>query len=597
MDKKEKIILVSRLIAGTAIFAVLVAVLLLLNYYQMSKQDPVDSAAISALVERLSQESGNDALKLEIRQLDLLARKAYFTSVWQVRTGGFLLLFAGIVLGVLLKILYDLKARISMPESDNTDEEAGRRLASEWIWAVAGLVFISSLVAAYLTQDQLAHYGEYKLAQSEEAVSVIDDSEIEVIEIGDKELRDSETSEVQGSKEQETKGSLDPGKSEAAAKEYPAFRGYMSNGVSFQKDIPTDWDGASGTNILWKVPVPRSGFNSPIIWEDRLFLAGGDKELREVFCFNRNTGDLLWKKAVTDIEGSPAKPPKVTSDTGLSAPTLTTDGKRVYAIFGTGDLIAFDMKGNRVWARNMGVPDNHYGHSSSLVCHDNKLIVLYDTNKGGKIMALNVKDGKTIWNQKRENRISWSSPILAEIDKKMVIITTTDPYIAAHDLETGKQLWSVECLMGEVGPSAAYGSGLVYGTNEYARLVAIKPGAEPEIVWENDEYLPEVASPVVSDGLLFIGTSYGVFVCFDALSGEKYWEHEANQGYYASPIIADGKVYAIDMDGIMHIFAQDKELKIISEPKLGEKVVATPAFSTGRIYIRGVNNLYCIKQK
>ncbi|MCD6346927.1 MAG: hypothetical protein J7L96_05840, partial [Bacteroidales bacterium] len=243
MDKKEKIILVSRLIGGTAIFAVLVAVLLLLNYYQMSKQDPVDSAAISALVERLSQEPGNDALKQEIRQLDLLARKAYFTSVWQVRTGGFLLLFAGIVLGVLLKILYDLKARISMPESDNTDEQAGRRLASGWIWAVAGLVFISSLVAAYLTQDQLAHYGEYKLAQSEEAIPVADESEIEVIEIGDKELRDSETSEVQeshesddlgnkdsgtkGSKEQETKVSLDSGIREAAAKEYPAFRGYM----------------------------------------------------------------------------------------------------------------------------------------------------------------------------------------------------------------------------------------------------------------------------------------------------------------------------------------------------------------------------------
>ncbi|MEA1875571.1 MAG: PQQ-binding-like beta-propeller repeat protein, partial [Bacteroidota bacterium] len=376
-----------------------------------------------------------------------------------------------------------------------------------------------------------------------------------------------------------------------------AFRGPFSNGVSPAKNIPTEWDIATGKNLIWKVPVPRHGYNSPIIWADKLFLAGGDAKMREVFCYNRNTGELLWQKEVNDIEGSPDKVPKTTADTGLSAPTLTTDGKAVFALFGTGDLIAMDFEGNTIWARNMGVPDNHYGHSSSLLCHDNKLIILYDTNRGGKIWALNCTNGETVWEQVRMNKISWSSPILAKIDGKFQIITTTDPFISAHSLDTGEELWSVECLMGEVGASASYGQGLVFGSNEYARLVAIRPGTIPEIVWEDDEYLPEVASPVESDGLLFIGTSYGVFVCYDARTGEKYWEHEGDEGYYASPIVADGKVYAVDMGGIMHIFEVNKELKVLGEPKLGEKVVASPAFADGMIYLRGSNSLYCIGNK
>ena len=625
MDTEQKIKLVNRLVAGTAIFATMVAIILLLNYYQTSKLDPVESGVIGALVERLDQEPNNEALKLEIRQLDLLARKAYFTSAWQVRTGGFILLFAGILLGILLKILYDLKASIKEPDPEELDNQAARKNSTRWIWAIGGLVFIASLISAYITQDHLANYDDFKLAQLQAVESETASNEIEVVELGVGNEEPGIGNEDAGvGNEEPGIGSEEPGVGNRASgigseerdqgpgttdhgpdpralgpgsSQYPFFRGFMSNGVSFHKNIPVEWDGASGSNIIWKVAIPRHGYNSPIYWDNKLFLAGGDAEAREVFCYDRNTGEMLWQKLVTDVEGSPAKAPKVTSDTGLSAPTMATDGKKVFAIFGTGDIIAFDMNGNRVWARNLGVPDNHYGHSSSLICWDDKVIVLYDTNNGGKIMAVNVNDGKTMWQHKRNNRISWSSPVLAEIDDKMVILTTTDPLIAAHDLKTGEELWQVECLMGEVGASAAYGSGLVFGANEYARLVAIKPGAEPEIVWENDEYLPEVATPVESDGLLFIGTSYGVFACYNALTGEKFWEYEANQGFYASPIIADGKVYAIDMDGLMHIFALDKELKVIGVPKLGEKAVATPAFADGRIYIRGNNNLYCIGQK
>ena len=605
MEKQEKILLLSKLITGTGLFAGLVAIILLLNFLQMQKQDPIESSVIAALVERLDQAPDNEALKLEIRQLDLLARKAYFTSEWQVKTGGFILLFAGIFLGLLLKMQHDLKSKIEEPLNPDYDNQNSRKKSIYWVWSIGAIMFIAALGAAFSTNNQLANYDEFKLAQrkAEEKAKETITEEIEIINLSktnppiSTESPNHRITESPISTESPNHRITESPIPDPPTLPFNAFRGPFSNGVAFVKNIPTEWDVSTGKNIIWKAAVPRSGFNSPIIWGDKIFLAGGDNDAREVYCYNRNTGEMLWQKEVNNIEGSPAAPPKTTSDTGLSAPTMTTDGEAVYAIFGTGDLIAFDFSGNRIWARNMGVPDNHYGHSSSLIYHENKLIILYDTNRGGKISALNTADGVTIWEVIRKNKISWSSPILAEIDGKMQILTTTDPFIAGHDLESGEQLWSVECLMGEVGASASYGQGLVFGSNEYARLVAIRPGENPEIVWENDEYLPEVASPVESEGLLFIGTSYGVFVCYDALTGEKYWEHEGYEGYYASPIVADGKVYAVDMGGIMHIFEVNKELRVIGEPKLGEKVVASPAFADGMIYLKGDKSLFCIGNK
>jgi outer membrane protein assembly factor BamB len=313
-----------------------------------------------------------------------------------------------------------------------------------------------------------------------------------------------------------------------------------------------------------------------------------------VYCFNRLDGKLLWEKEANDIPGSPATPPKVTGDTGLSAPSVATDGKQVFAIFATGDIIALDMEGNRLWAKNLGIPDNHYGHSSSLICWKDKVIIQFDTNKVGRLLALKGLTGEVSWDTPRKTKISWSSPMMAEIDGKMQIITTSSPTVAGDDFDSGAQLWSIDCLSGEVGPSAAYGDGLVFAANEYATLAAIKPGPAPVIVWQSDEYLPEASSPAFSNGLLFIATSYGIFACYDAKTGTKLWEKEYGQGFYGSPMIADGKVFVMDRSGAMHIFKVDRTLTSLGDPVLGEKSVVTPAFADGAIYLKGEKSLICV---
>lgn len=210
------------------------------------------------------------------------------------------------------------------------------------------------------------------------------------------------------------------------------------------------------------------------------------------------------------------------------------------------------------------------------------------------MLALAAQTGETVWDIKRDNMISWASPILVDVDGKMQVITTTDPNVAAYDLETGEEIWLQAVMMGEVGPSCAYDDGLVYANNEYASMVAIDVQTG-EIVWEGYDYLSEAASPVAHEGLLYLATSYGVLVCYDAKTGEQYWEKDFGGVFYSSPMIAEGKIFMMHNSGVMYILNADKDGTIVSEADLGEPSSALPAFADGRIYIRGDNSLYCIE--
>jgi outer membrane protein assembly factor BamB len=623
MTFNDKIKLSQNVAVVAGVFCSVVALLLLLNFWQISKTDPIESKALEVLVQRLKEEPDNDGLKTEIRNFDLLARKAYFNSQWQVKTGAYLLLFGAIVLAFALRVYYSLKSKIEQPDAVLENEVASRILAQKWVIIVGAVMLLLAFGSSFLTVNYLSLFdvetegAQFASTSGDQAIQVIEvggapasvGSEISQNETPAVETQEAAATEITGAGENKdlpiqtptAKEEMIQPASPASSgfgltdlqKNHNSFRGPLGQGVSFHKNIPTKWDGAAGTNVLWKSPVPKNGFNSPVIWGDKVFIAGADKQSREVYCFNRADGKLIWTGKADNIQGSPASPPKVTVDTGLSAPTLTTDGKHVFAIFATGDVIAFDMNGKRVWAKNLGVPDNHYGHSSSLITWANKLFVQYDTNRGGKVLALDAATGNTVWETVRKSKISWASPVLAESGGKYQLILTADPIVAGYDVESGKELWSVECMMGEVGPSVAYSAGIVVAANEYARMVAIdiKTG---NIIWENDEYLPEASSPVAANGLLFIATSYGVLACYDLKSGEKYWEHDVGTTLYSSPTIADQKLFMMDNNGTMRIYEFSKEMKLISENDLGEKSGPTPAFADGRIYIRGEEHLYCI---
>ena len=619
MNIKEKQKSTWRIAVIAGIFSAIVSIIMILNYWQLQRSEPLDNELLANLVEQLKKDAGNEQLREDIRHNDLMVRKAYFTKQWQIRAGAFILIGGVIVLVISLRMYQSYTDKVDEPGSE--DRHLGRELiaAQKWIIYSVFSIFGLALIAAYLSNDNLAD--PYNIATLEDMNEEPEVEEIAVRTSGEAVQQDgkpeskeilNENLPVEEDKQLETEeiieetavvdSKTDPETSEVdiqTAKlrftdQFPSFRGPYGLGLSNSKNIPVDWDGPSGRNVLWKKEIPLPGYNSPVIWGDRLYLTGADGTSQFIYCYNRNNGEKIWEHTVNDVARNSSGSPRVTDDTGYAAPTIATDGDNVCAIYATGDVVCVDMEGNRKWAKNLGMPDNHYGHSSSLLIYQGILLIQFDTNKQGKVLGLDILSGETKWETLRTSKISWASPILANLGGHTELILTSSPQVAGYDPLSGEELWSIDCLMGEVGPSAAYSDGVVYVTNEYAVLAAIKPGSQPEIIWETNEYLPEVASPVVDNGMVFIATSYGVIVCYDAANGEILWEYECDNGIYASPMIADNKVYFLDMGGNMHIFSKDKNMTLLGEPELGEGSVSTPSFSDGRIYIRGDKFLYCI---
>jgi outer membrane protein assembly factor BamB len=189
--------------------------------------------------------------------------------------------------------------------------------------------------------------------------------------------------------------------------------------------------------VVWKVNIPKPGNNSPVIWGDKLFITGADAAGEEIYCYSVTDGRLLWQASPRNIPGAPATITETAEDTGLAAPTAAVNSDVVIAIYATGNLVCADHTGKILWSKNVGHPDNHYGHSSSLIIHDNIVIVQFDHNLSASVMAFNTLTGDKAWETKRNTKISWASPVIAPFNGREQVIMTSDPYIAGYDLNDG----------------------------------------------------------------------------------------------------------------------------------------------------------------
>jgi len=386
----------------------------------------------------------------------------------------------------------------------------------------------------------------------------------------------------------------------------PGFRGPGGLGISAYTNVPISWNGKTGEGIVWKTPVPLGAPSSPIVWGDRIFLTGSSKKLLEVYCFDLADGKLLWQHEAAGIPGSPAERPKVMEGVEWAPSTPATDGARVYAIFATGDVLAVDYSGKRVWARNLGTPDNHYGHASSLAMWRNLVIIQYDQatsdDKKSKLIALDGATGRTVWETKRDSPQTWATPLVAKTPKGDQIICSGDPFLCGYDAASGKELWRAECLGGEIAPSPTYANGVAYTANAGSYATAVRTDGtgdvtKSHILWKAEDGLPDICSPLTNGELVWALTTGGLLTCYDAKTGKRVWEKDFEQNCEASPSLAGGWVLVTTLKGVTHFVAAARELKVLGKAELGEGCRTSPAFLDGRIIIRGEKHLFCIGKK
>ena len=585
--------------AVTAVFALTLSIMLVTNFFQVRKLTPLQTEVAETLKSLNDVNADNPQLQEQIRELDLLARRAYFTQKSHLKTGLYLLLGMLAVLTVSLRLYYEGVKDLPDKEIDQLDDWLIQSRSRKYVLGAVGAVGIAALVFAFFSSPFYSSLGEKRaekrlLAQQE------------AIEIPEEEVFDTETAATLEEESVPDPPEPAPGpgpETQPEAESEPeveiptvthnAFRGNNANGQSSARGVPTRWDLAAGTNIAWKTTVPKAGFNSPVLNGRNVFLTGADASARELYCYDLLTGDLRWTLSADGIPGSPASMPQVNDDTGLAASTVATNGSVVCAIFATGDILCADIDGKRLWAKNLGVPDNHYGYASSLLIYGSEVIVQYDNDSDGKLLALNLRDGSVRWSKSRTEKATWSSPVIAYVDRKPQLLVMGNPALMAYNPDNGELIWSVNCMSGEVGSSPCSANGIIFGASEYAALVAVD-GRDGTELWRVTDYLPEVSSPVATKDYVYVATSYGMLIAYDANTGDILAEQDLGTQFYASPMLVEGKLYLFGTEGNLYIFSNDGKLTLLRTIATGEATFATPAFTDGRIVVRSVDHLYCV---
>ena len=554
-EKNIKTFKTISLVAG--IFTVVVAITMIFSLLQLKIMNPLDNPAIAMVTEQFDRDPDNMDKAEQVRALDLMARKAYFSSRWQVETGSYLMLFGALVFVIFQRLIAGAEKQPRTLRPDKPDINAERTKYGKYLIVSAASVTAIAIISSFVLRNDLPAPGRKRsVSRAESKVAAVS---IQLSDVN-----------------------------------YPAFRGQGNNGIAGGSGYPTEWNGNTGLNIKWKIANPQPGQSSPVIWGNKLFVTGaGDGEIA-VWCIDKNTGEILWKGSGQDFAGASMEEPESDEDAGMAVPSPAVDNEVVCASFGNGNVVCYDHDGNFLWGINLGVPESSYGYSGSLLIYEKILIVQYDSRNKIAILGIDITTGDIKWETARTGRPVNSSPALAIFDGVAEVVINGNPNVSAYDPLTGRELWSVPGVSGDVAGSPAINSTTAYVSSDYYKLLALRRGRNVTTAWENNTYTPGVPSPVANDNYVFLALDHGDVVCYNAQTGELLWDEILNYPYYASPIICDGKVWMLDRYGIMHIIEASDKFNIIAVNELGEPTDATPAFSEQKIYIRGRQNIYCI---
>jgi outer membrane protein assembly factor BamB len=401
----------------------------------------------------------------------------------------------------------------------------------------------------------------------------------------------------------------------ARADNWPQWRGPDGDGISRETGLPTEW--SADKNLAWKVPLPGISGATPVVWGDHIFLTSQDDRDVVVLCF-RTDGTQLWKRRL----GSGTR--LYRADEGSQAsPSPSTDGQHVYAFAGTGDFACFDLAGNEVWRFNAqeryGRFRIQWGMHVTPLLHGDRLYLALLHSGGWTVAALDKATGRDVWKIKRDSDArqeceqSYASPCLWHKGDQEYLVVHGNDYTTAHRLSDGGEIWR----LGDLNPQTRYNNFfrlvaspvatpdlIVVPTAKNGPVVAVKPEAKGMIAagspfeqWRRPRGTPDVSSPLIRDGLVYLCREEGTLLCLDAKTGKEHYQtHLHTNRYRASPVYADGKVYLTARDGWVSVVKAGPRFELLATNQLHDQTAASPAIANGRLYFRGYEALYAIGQ-
>jgi outer membrane protein assembly factor BamB len=423
--------------------------------------------------------------------------------------------------------------------------------------------------------------------------------------------------------------------------DWPQWRGPGSGATAPAGALPTTWSATE--QLAWRAPLAGLGTSSPIVVGDRVIvtsqlgrapvasgapqLARDDRELagREraiggaaspgaatagsdaevtliVEAFHRGDGRRLWQHRTPAVGPFP----ELHEKHNLATPTPVSDGERVYAWFGTGQLVALDLQGRHLWTRHLaekyGPFDAQWGHGSSPTRYRDLIILLCDRRSNAVLIALDARTGQERWTAPRgSGRVSHSTPVVVSGPQGDELLINSSARIDAYDPATGQPLWHTGSERQTPIPSAVFQDGRIFLTRGYRNsdVLAIRPGGRGDVTathvdWTAPNGGSYVPSLVHYDGLIYLTNEIGIVSCLDAATGERLWRHRLGAVFFASPVAGDGKIYFVSETGETFVLKAGRTPEVLATNDLGERFLASPAIAGGRIFLRSDRTLFAV---
>ncbi len=416
----------------------------------------------------------------------------------------------------------------------------------------------------------------------------------------------------------------------ADADYWAQWRGPLGNGVAPDADPPVRW--SEDENVRWKVALPGKGHSSPVVWGDRVFLTtaiphgeereppvgrrpgGHDNTLKvrtnafAVLAFNRRDGQIVWQTPVRD-----QVPHEGRHNTGSFASASTiTDGKRVYAFFGSHGLYCLDWEGNILWERDLGDMHSKHGHGegSSPALFGDTLVVNWDHEGPSFVVAFNKLTGEERWRKDRDEPTSWSTPHVFVHEGKPQVAISAANRVRSYDLANGSLIWECGGLSHNVvaGPVSSDGFLVAGSSYEKQAILGIRLDGTigditgtKQVAWIRRYDTPYVPSLLLyEDNVYFLRHYQGVLTCLNAKTGEEVYSRARLPGIgnvYSSPVAAKGRVYITSLNGVTVVLTAGADPTVLSQNSLDDSFSASAALVGKELFLRGDKSLYCITEK
>lgn len=423
---------------------------------------------------------------------------------------------------------------------------------------------------------------------------------------------------------------------------WPSFRGPLASGIAEGQNLPDNWNGKTGENILWRTPIPGLAHSSPVVWGNQLFVttavssdpkatfrpglygdgdASKDHSIHRwiIYAIDKRTGKVLWERVAH--QGEPVEKRHIKATYANASPA--TDGRIVVAWFGSQGVHAYDVNGKFLWKVDLGrvdmgaydIPTYEWGPASSPIIWNNLVIIQCDTQADSFLLALDASTGKTVWKTDREELPSWGTPNVVQTSAGEQLITNASNFIRGYDPRTGKELWRLGRSSKITAPTPIFADDLIVvasGRGPERPIFVVRPNARGDItlaegktssdaiVWSRTGRGSYMPTPLIYRGLLYVLANNGTFDTYNLKTGEELYRQRLptiGSGYSASPVAADGKIYLSNEDGEILVVGAGEKFTHIATNSMGELLMATPALSEGVMYVRSAQSLFAIGKK